>query len=157
MKLIVSLELLVCGLTAASYIPDRGCKAHPDDKSLWPSHASWASLNHTLGGKLLQPPPPGGVCHPGQPNYVAGQCATVAKEWVTYDFHSSNPISVMSNQFANDTCLPREDVPCSSAGYPAYVIDASTSEHVKQGVDFGMSRRATFIKAETPSSWQGRY
>lgn len=142
MKPVVSLELLLCGLTAASHIPRTACKAHPDDGLHWPSQESWASLNHTLGGNLLQPPPPGGVCHPGQSNYEAGQCATVAKEWLTYDFHSRNPISVMSNQFANDTCLPREDSPCSAAGYPAYVIDASTPEHVKQGVDFGMLRRA---------------
>lgn len=112
------------------------CKAHPGT-SAWPSASTWAALNRTLDGRLLQPPPPGAVCHPGQPTYNASQCANVAEEWKTYEFHAANPISVMWDKFDNYTCLPEKNVTCSPAGYPAYVVNASCAEHVKIGVDFG--------------------
>lgn len=41
------------------------------------------------------------------------------------------------NQFANDTCLPDPGSPCSAAGYPAYVVNATSTEDVKAAVDFG--------------------
>jgi hypothetical protein len=43
----------------------------------------------------------------------------------------------MWNQYSNDTCLPDPSYPCSPDGYPAYVINATTPELVKLGVDFG--------------------
>lgn len=81
--------------------------------------------------------PPGAVCHPDQPTFNTSQCAEVAKEWKTYEFHVKSPISVMWDKYDNFTCLPEEDAPCSPAGYPAYVVNASNAEHVKIGIDFG--------------------
>lgn len=43
----------------------------------------------------------------------------------------------MWDQFTNDTCLPDGEFPCSADGYPAYVINVTTTEHVKLGIDFG--------------------
>jgi hypothetical protein len=43
----------------------------------------------------------------------------------------------MWDNFANWTCLPDPNAPCTGKGYPAYVINATTTEHVKAGVDFG--------------------
>lgn len=131
------LLLSITGLASGHCTPHQPiCKAHPGSAS-WPSINTWASLNQTLGGRLLQPPPPGAVCHRNQPTYDPSQCTQVAAEWKTYEFHAGNPVSVMWDKFDNYTCLPQADTPCSSAGYPAYVVNASTAEHVKIGIDFG--------------------
>lgn len=68
------------------------CKATPGSPA-WPSEAAWAEFNQSVGGRLLQPAPPGAVCHPGQSTYDAEQCAVVTTAWRTYDFHSNDPIS----------------------------------------------------------------
>lgn len=112
------------------------CKAYPGTAS-WPSASTWAALNQTLEGRLLQPLPPGAVCHPDQPTYNASQCADVAAEWKTYEFHTESPISVMWDQYDNFTCLPEMNTTCSPAGYPAYVVNASSAEDIKIGIDFG--------------------
>lgn len=75
----------------------------------------------------------------GQSSYSKTACAQVAKAWLTYDFHLEDPISVMTNQWANDTCLPDPNTPCSPTGYPAYVIDAADVRNIKAGLDFGKS------------------
>lgn len=120
------------------------CKAHPGT-AFWPSTGTWAALNQTLDGRLLQPPPPGAVCHPDQPTYNASQCANVAEEWKTYEFHAENPISVMWDQYDNSTCLPEMNTTCSPAGYPAYVVNASSAEHVKISIDFGNLLHIVFV------------
>lgn len=125
------------GLTTASSCPPSSqCKAYPNTPS-WPSAQTWASLNKSLGGRLITPTPPGAACHPGQATYNETLCAAVAKGWKTYDWHTKDPVSVMWDNFANDTCLPDANVPCSPRGYPSYVVNATTAEHVKLGVDFG--------------------
>lgn len=70
----------------------RSCKASPGSAA-WPSERAWAELDQSLGGRLLRPPPPGAVCHPGQPTFDAEQCTVVTAAWHTYDFHSNDPIS----------------------------------------------------------------
>jgi hypothetical protein len=43
----------------------------------------------------------------------------------------------MWDNWANFTCFPDPELPCGVGGYPAYVVNATTAEHVKAGVDFG--------------------
>lgn len=112
------------------------CKAYPGSLD-WPSTSAWDKLNDDLGGKLLKPSLPGAVCHPEQPNYDPGECNAVQAGWVTFDFHLEDPISTMWDNWNNETCLPNPDYPCTPDGYPAYVVNASTAEHVKISVDFG--------------------
>ena len=58
----------------------------------------------------------------------------------------------MSQEFNNDTCLPEPSYPCSGAGYPAFVINATSSEHVKMGVDFGMFKNSSNVRFGSPYS-----
>ncbi|KAM3504341.1 hypothetical protein MY10362_003613 [Beauveria mimosiformis] len=117
--------------------PSSSCKAYPGVAG-WPSADAWRGLNKTVSGRLLRPATalPGGVCHAGQPNYDEARCASVAEQWETSEFHLADPVSVMSNEFTNYTCLPDPSMPCSAAGYPAYVINVTSSADVKAGVDF---------------------
>ncbi|KAI1748161.1 hypothetical protein F4782DRAFT_518409 [Xylaria castorea] len=43
----------------------------------------------------------------------------------------------MWQQFNNGTCLVDPSTPCSGAGYPAYVVNATTAMDVKLSFDFG--------------------
>ena len=112
------------------------CKTTPKDSN-WPAEDVWDSLNATVDGRLLQPSPPGAVCHTSQPTFASTECATVQKQWEDEYFHSENPVSVEWNNWTNDTCPPDPRMACSAAGYPIYVVNATTPEHVKAGVDFG--------------------
>ncbi|KAM0254637.1 hypothetical protein ACHAQJ_006606 [Trichoderma viride] len=152
LQLLLSLASIAGGLCAPH---PESCKAHPGTSS-WPSASTWETLNRTLGGRLLHPPPPGAVCHPGQPTYNISQCSKVAEEWQTYEFHAGNPISVMWDKFDNYTCLPDENVPCSPAGYPAYVVNASCAEHVKIGIDFARKYNVRLNVKNTGHDYLGR-
>lgn len=112
------------------------CKAFPGTSD-WPSPETWASLNTTTEGRLLQPVPPGAVCHPAQPNYDATLCYWVQYYWGSEYFHDQDPVSAEWNNWTNDSCLPDPKAPCSSEGYPVYVINATDARHVKAGIEFG--------------------
>lgn len=154
-----ALSLLVQPVTASGY-QGRGsgsfCKSTPGSR-LWPSDADWASLNASLaplvvapggaaatagGGRLLQPTPPGAVCHPGQPSYDAALCkAVVQPGWLDWHFHANNPVSSDWNQWNNDSCLPDPSYPCSGQGYPGFVVNASGAGDVQAAVKFGVFPR----------------
>lgn len=120
------------------------CKAVPGGEG-WPSPEQWAALNQSVDGRLLQPTPPGAICHPGHAAYNAAACPATQAAWFTEPLHANDPVSSMWNNWNNDTCLPDPALTCSSAGYPVYVVNASTAQHVKAGVDFGQLRSACHI------------
>ncbi|OIW31030.1 FAD-binding domain-containing protein [Coniochaeta ligniaria NRRL 30616] len=162
MLLIVSIHIFIASaflqIPLASSHPSSplpSCKAVPGTPN-WPSPASWARLNESTGGRLLQPPPPGAVCHPGQPTYDAAACADVQAGWTTYDFHQRDPVSSMWNQYNNDSCLPEPGYPCSGQGYPVFVINATTPEHVKLGVRFARNHNVRLVVKSTGHDYVGR-
>jgi hypothetical protein len=116
------------------------CKAIPGTSG-WPSTEEWAIFNISLGGVLLKPPPPGGVCHPGEPNYNAALCPTVTTLWNTsFNFHEDDPISNAFNNWNNDSCLPYPQAPCSGEGYPIFVVNATKPEHVQKAIEFAREK-----------------
>lgn len=121
--------------------PDEGkqCKAVPGDPG-WPSADRWAALNSTVGGRLIAPVPPAAPCHAEQPSYDEATCANLKEAFKTYEFYVGIPVGSQVPGWDNDTCLPLETAPCSAAGYPAYVINATSALDVKAGVDFGKIR-----------------
>ncbi|KAI1360344.1 hypothetical protein F5Y08DRAFT_52124 [Xylaria arbuscula] len=132
------------------------CKAYPGTAA-WPSQETWTKFNQSIGGKLIKPgAPPGAVCHPGQPTYDADKCTIVSAAWGTYDFHVADPVSNMWQQFNNDTCLVDPNTPCSNAGYPAYVVNATTALDVKLGLDFARKHHIRVIVKSSGHDFQGR-
>ena len=54
------------------------CRCFPGD-SCWPPPASWASLNSSVGGRLIATIPLGSPCH--DPNYNAAVCESLRENW----------------------------------------------------------------------------
>jgi hypothetical protein len=131
------------------------CKAAPGSRD-WPSQTTWNTLNDTLSGHLLQPPPPGAVCHPGQPTYNSTTCPSVQKGWFLAAYHIEQPSSNLWNNFNNDTCLPDPSDPCSGKGYPLYVVNATSAKDVKIGIDFARRHNVRLIVKGTGHDYLGR-
>ena len=141
---LLGLVLLAAGVSGRVFprqtATNSTCKATPGT-SAWPAPEVWAELNKTTEGRLLQPAPPGAVCFQNQPTYNAAKCYQVQLQWGDEMFHTNHPTSVEWNNWTNDTCLPNPlaGLTCSGIGYPIYVINATTPQHVKAGIDFGKS------------------
>lgn len=145
----------VLAASTASHQQRTKCKATPGSPD-WPGDASWAALNQSISGRLLRPAPPGAVCHPGQPTYNAAACLAVQAGWLTVEWHTENPISTLSQNVNNNSCLPEPSVPCSGEGYPIFVINATTSDHVKKGIDFARENNVRLIVKGTGHDSMGR-
>lgn len=147
LSLIQLLGLAAVRVNGGRHETSRPCKVVPGDTD-WPTQGAWARFNESLGGGLLQPAPAGAVCHPGQRTYDPDECPAVAANWALHDFHTDHPTSVDWNQFSNDSCLPDERYTCDGSGYPAFVVNATTAEHVQLAVDFG-----TFVFLGADALW----
>lgn len=150
-----ALRLVAAETVIGDCNPEPKCKAAPNSHS-WPSQHEWVSLNRSLSGRLLKPPPPGAVCHPGQPTYNAAACPSVQAGWLTSIYHSDDPVSTIQNNWNNDTCLPYPTDPCSGEGYPIYVVNATSAEDVKKGVDFARENNVRLIVKGTGHDYLGR-
>jgi hypothetical protein len=117
---------------------ERACKALPDTPN-WPSHSDWAGLNTTIGGVLLKPDPPAAPCHVSHPAYNLEKCDEVRLRWNSSQWHSDNPVSSLFQNWNGYSCLPNSTT-CSPEGYPVYVVNATTSEHVRAAVNFARER-----------------
>lgn len=77
------MELLVTFLLLAAHAYARlgaraTCHCFPGD-SCWPAASAWASLNSTVGGRLIATVPIGSPCH--DPNYSATECSALQTQW----------------------------------------------------------------------------
>ena len=146
----VALVAQTLSLTTASK-----CKAVPGSQD-WPSKSEWSALNCTLSGKLLHPPPPAAVCHPSQSTYNTSACKELQAAWLTSLYHTEQPTSSLFQNFNNDTCLPNATAPCSPEGYPVYVVNATSAEDVKAGIDFARKHDVRLIVKNTGHDYLGR-
>lgn len=119
----------------------------------WPSVSDWRSLNTSVSGRLTAVSPPGAVCHPGQATFDNASCAALKTKWTDYRYHSSNPFTTDYN---DDTCLPDASAPCSSAGYPAYAIEATNAADVQAGVRFAAKTGVRLVVKGTGHDYPGR-
>jgi hypothetical protein len=147
------LQLLTPIIAGQSSPPCKASLGSPD----WPSVSAWTKLNESISGCLLQPPPPGVVCHPGKPTYNNATCPAVQTGWYTTVFHQANPISNYWNNWNNDSCLPTIPTgPCSGRGYPVYLVNATCKEDVKKGVDFARENNLRLVVKATGHDYIGR-
>lgn len=128
------------------------CKVSPDSP-LWPLQSAWQTLNTSISGRLIKPTPPGAACHPGWPHYNNASCNAVLSQWSNSSFHLSNPAT---GDYNDESCLPSSSAPCSSSGYPAYVVAATCAEDVQAGVRFAEETGLRLIVKGTGHDFPGR-
>lgn len=146
-------QVIVVGVVCLANLADATtCKTLPSALS----SATWAAFNKTLGGQLIKPVAPAAPCHPDQASYNAATCTTIQSEWTGFPFHRSNPVSSAWENYNNDTCLPDASYSCSTAGYPAYVINATSEAHVQLGVAFAALHNIRLIVKGTGHDYMGR-
>ena len=75
---LTSVALAVPAIAGVCVPRDADCHCLPTD-SCWPAPSDWASLNSTVGGRLIATVPIGTPCH--DPNYDAAACAALQAEW----------------------------------------------------------------------------
>lgn len=131
------------------------CKSTPSSKD-WPSDRDWARLNSSISGHLIKTIPPGAVCHPDQASFDALACPSVTAGWQTSIWHTNDPVSSLHDNWNNDTCLPNPLAPCSGAGYPVYVVNATSAEDVKKGIEFAGKNNIRLIVKGTGHDYLGR-
>lgn len=150
---IIGVSFIFCNFVIAH---ERQCKAQPGSHD-WPSVYAWDGLNSSLAGHLIKPLPPAAACHSGQATYSETECASIKTAWSTYAFHASNPVSSAWNNDNNDTCVQDAQFSCTSAGYPLYVVNATTVAQVKIGVDFAKRHNIRLIVKATGHDYLGRF
>ncbi|KAK4223736.1 Tetrahydrocannabinolic acid synthase [Podospora fimiseda] len=149
------LPILIAGGLAATIPRTSKCKAVPGSDD-WPSLETWTAFNQSIQGRLIKPTPPGAVCHSDHPAYNFDQCQVVQTAWSGEPLHSNDPVSVMWNNWNNDTCLPDPRLSCNEAGYAIYVVNATTPEHVKAGIDFARQHNIRLIVKNSGHDYIGR-
>lgn len=120
----------------------------------WPSGERWQALNTSVSGRLKTLTPPAAVCHRDWPQYNNATCREVTTQWTNTSFHALNLESVDYN---DNTCLPNSTAPCSSDGYPRYIIDAYNAADVAHGVRFAADSGVRLVVKATGHDYPGRY
>lgn len=130
------------------------CKSTPQSPT-WPCVADWRALNASVDGRLLKPPPPAAVCHPSQPTYDADVCN--ATNWTDATTYADDPLGIINPNWSKDSCLPQPEYPCMSDGFPVYVINATTSQHVAAAVKFASKHSVRLNVKGSGHDYLGRY
>ncbi|KAJ5847404.1 hypothetical protein N7455_011361 [Penicillium solitum] len=131
------------------------CHCLPSD-SCWPAPSAWASLNSTVGGRLVATVPIGSPCH--EPNYNAAACAALKTSWNNPQPHLDSSSSVMQTYFANQSCDPftAKSKPCLLGNYVNYAVNVSSSDQVVAAVNFARDNNIRFVIRNTGHDYLGR-
>ncbi|OAA57315.1 FAD-binding, type 2 [Cordyceps fumosorosea ARSEF 2679] len=131
------------------------CRYLPQDRE-WPSPASWSRLNTTVQGRLIPGEPLAHVCHGADYDEVA--CADLAGRWTEQAPYFSDPVSVMSPFWANNSCTPftGPSAPCLLGNYASYAINVSGAADVVAGLQFAKERNVRVQVKNTGHDYLGR-
>ncbi|RDL34461.1 FAD binding-containing protein [Venustampulla echinocandica] len=138
------------------------CKTYPGDIN-WPSLSIWNEFNKTLGGALIKSISPVSVCYRGV-DYNAAKCAYVRENYANSTFETDDPAAPVAPWVEGNTCpLPPAsgnasytNSSCTSAGYPAYVVNATTVKHIQLAVNFARNTDIRLIIKNTGHDFLGK-
>jgi len=128
------------------------CKVYPDDPS-WPSNSAWQNLNDTVFGRLTTPTALAAACRPNSPTFSNLTCYAVNAQWHNTSWVAQNPYMADYNDVS---CPLNPILPCSTAGYPAYVIEAIDEKDVQASVNFARDHNIRLVIKGTGHDWPGR-
>ncbi|KAG7437728.1 hypothetical protein NW761_013030 [Fusarium oxysporum] len=159
--------LAVVGSFVTAALAEDQCRCTIHD-SCWPSAKAWNSLNSTVDGHLIRYIPPGAVCYKSHPSYNGEACDEVIEEWPESKFHSSDPAS-LHTEWANAGCTPVYENGtsiygdheagkrgCSKGALPAYVVNATTTDHVVAALAFAAEHNIRLVIKNTGHAGNGR-
>ncbi|KAI6753925.1 hypothetical protein HG530_013101 [Fusarium avenaceum] len=163
----ISSSLATASFFLSTALATDQCRCTTDD-SCWPSIKTWSALNSTINGHLIRYAPPGAVCYKSHPSYNAEACDSVIKQWPESKFHSSNPASLHS-EWSNAGCIPvfengtsiygdpgAGERGCSNDVLPAYVVNATTTDHVAATLKFAAEKNIRLVIKNTGHADDGR-
>ncbi|ATY63301.1 FAD-type 2 [Cordyceps militaris] len=131
------------------------CRYLPQDAQ-WPSPQSWSQLNATVQGRLLPGEPLAHVCHGA--DHDAAACADLAAHWTEQAPYASDPVSIMSPFWANNSCTPFTGpaAPCLQGNYASYAINVSSAADVVAGLQFARQSNVRVQVKNTGHDYLGR-
>jgi len=143
------------------------CKNIPGDVG-WPSISAFNYLNTSVDGQLIAAKPLAAPCHLKSStlnsstyySFNAAQCRYISERWGGTELHETDPTSVQSINNNNDSCLPAQyaspSSPCSLAGLPVYVINATNDKQVERGVAFAYKHNIRMVIKNTGHDYLGK-
>ncbi|KAI1207620.1 FAD-binding domain-containing protein [Annulohypoxylon truncatum] len=151
-RLTIALLIRVAVVGASS--PTK-CKYLPGDAN-WPSHDEWATLNSTVGGRLIATVPLGSPCH--DPTYDGELCVSLQNQWLYSGIHLESSSSMMAPLFANQSCDPWQprSRPCTLGNYVSYAVNVSGPDDVVAALKFAEEKNIRFVIRNTGHDYLGR-
>ncbi|KAH7381401.1 hypothetical protein DE146DRAFT_740540 [Phaeosphaeria sp. MPI-PUGE-AT-0046c] len=168
MSLISALISYLSPVFALSYSITENCKCTPST-NCWPAAEEWSLFNGSINGALIQGVPPASVCYSDQANYDAEACTFIVSQWFNSTWHATDPVSIDYPIWANNSCNPiypngtsvtgdasAGTKGCSMGAYPAYVVNATTSEQVSTALKWASAKDIRVVVKSTGHSITGR-
>ncbi|RYP45875.1 hypothetical protein DL768_007832 [Monosporascus sp. mg162] len=146
---------------------DQRCKFIPGDPG-WPSQRQWASLNATVGGRLVGTQLQASICHTEaigtQPIglYDEAECAALREVYDLPQNHQGLSAEILNPYFQGTTCSPwtPPDQPCELGNYVSYAINISAAgdvvADVVAGIEFARQNNVRLIIKNTGHDYSGR-
>ncbi|KAI0388906.1 FAD/FMN-containing isoamyl alcohol oxidase-like protein MreA [Xylariaceae sp. FL0594] len=143
--------------TDANSTSNATCRYLPGDPE-WPDEKAWASLNRTVGGRLIRGVPLGQPCY--SPAYDGGSCSRICNEWTSLTPFVDDPVNVMSPYWMNDTCNPflasSNTGSCSLGNLGQYAINVASPDDVMAGIRFAKGKNVRLTIKNTGHDFLGR-
>jgi len=164
---VLVLYMLLVGfasITKSLDVDDRSELATPSGPSCkatihsteWPSDNEWAELNRLVEGRLLKPFPAAAPCHRGSAVYDAQNCEVIKKNWNSSEFHAHHPTSTLWTNVNGYSCVPDATSPCTGSGFPVYVLNATSAQHIGLAVKWAQQRNVRVNIKSTGHDFLGR-
>ncbi|KAK0702405.1 hypothetical protein B0H67DRAFT_614299 [Lasiosphaeris hirsuta] len=134
------------------------CKSIPGD-SRWPGASEWATLNQTVGGRLIASRPAADVCHV-EPFHVydAAACVNLQTNWDRPETHLFNPVEFNTPYFQNQSCDPftPSTQPCVLGNYVSYAINVTGVSDIVAGLKFAAQKNVRLVIKNTGHDYLGK-
>ncbi|KAI8633358.1 FAD binding domain protein [Xylariaceae sp. FL1651] len=154
----MSRSLIIMLASVAATVLGQQCKNIPGDAN-WPSQDQWASLNKTIGGKLIATVPLASVCH-SEGTFARlneSACDTLKGQWDYSEVHFETPASVMPGWF-QESCNPFSPTsqPCELGDFASYSIGVESVDDIIAGIQFSKDHNVRLVIKNTGHDGTGK-
>ncbi|KAL6716011.1 hypothetical protein ACLMJK_006973 [Lecanora helva] len=135
--------------------PQPSCRCLPGD-TCWPKPQDWASLNKTVGGRLIATVPLAAPCH--DPTYNGAECANIKNLWALPNLHIEDPTSIVNPWQQNASCDPftPESSSCMLGNYPSFSIKVTSWQDAAAGILFAQKNNIRLVIKNTGHDYLGK-